>query len=405
MVQSWLVSAVYAVVEALGGLDAVRLLSGVLAGATAALAWRLLRPADGLVARLAVAAIFVTVGAGQWAERPFMVGLIAFAVTVLAADGGCDPRWLVPLGWIWVNSHGSFPLGLVYLGVAAVGTRLDGGRWDQELRCLRWAALGTVLGAVGPLGVKALTFPLDLLSRQDLLRNVIEWQSPSFTSVSERAFLLQVVIAIVVLARRSSYRATLITGLFVAAALLGSRNIVVASIALLPVMAGGLTSLGTLSSRTRPARGALLGGLGVVVASLLVAARLQGPTLDLLAYPVDAVAYLEHRDIDTREVRMAGNVVVGNLLTYVYGAERRVFYDDRFDMYPPDVSAVDLALENAEPSVFRGLERLDVDLVLLSHLEPLALAVARDPDWRVLYVDEGWQLACRRGAPLGSADC
>jgi hypothetical protein len=405
VVQSWLVSVGYAFVERLGGLDAVRLLSGLLAGTTAGLGWRLLRPADGLVARLGVAALFVTIGAGQWAERPFMVGLIALAVTVLAAEGGCDPRWLVPLGWIWVNSHGSFPLGLLYLVVAGVGSRLDGGTWDRELRCLRWAALGTAIGVIGPLGLRVLTFPVELLSQQDVLRHVVEWQSPSFTSASERAFLVQVVLAVVLLARRPSYRAALVTGVFVAAALLGSRNIVVASIVLLPSMAAGLAGLGSLATATRPARGVLLAGAGSVVALLLVVGRLQGTTLDLTAYPVDAVAYLEHEGIDTREVRMAGNVVVGNLLTYLYGPQGRVFYDDRFDMYPADITEVDLALEDAQPSVFAGLERLDVDLVLLSHLEPLALVLARDPAWRVLYTDEGWQLACRRGADLGPSDC
>jgi hypothetical protein len=246
---------------------------------------------------------------------------------------------------------------------------------------------------------------VELLSQQDVLRHVVEWQSPSFTSASERAFLVQVVLAVVLLARRPSYRAALVTGVFVAAALLGSRNIVVASIVLLPSMAAGLAGLGSLATATRPARGVLLAGAGSVVALLLVVGRLQGTTLDLTAYPVDAVAYLEHEGIDTREVRMAGNVVVGNLLTYLYGPQGRVFYDDRFDMYPADITEVDLALEDAQPSVFAGLERLDVDLVLLSHLEPLALVLARDPAWRVLYTDEGWQLACRRGADLGPSDC
>jgi hypothetical protein len=184
VVQSWLVSVLYATVEAIGGIEALRLLAGASAGVVAALGWRLLRPIDGLVVRLALGAAFVTIGAGLWAERPFMIGLIAFSLTVLAAGGGLDPRWLVPIGWIWVNSHGSFPLGLVYLGVAALGSRLDGESWREEVRCLRWAALGVVAGAISPLGPRILVFPVELLQRQDLLRNVLEWQAPAFESIS-----------------------------------------------------------------------------------------------------------------------------------------------------------------------------------------------------------------------------
>ena len=40
-----------------------------------------------------------------------MIGLVLLAVTLIAAEGGLDPRWLVPVMYIWVNSHGSFPLG------------------------------------------------------------------------------------------------------------------------------------------------------------------------------------------------------------------------------------------------------------------------------------------------------
>ena len=111
-------------------------------------------PPTGLVPRLAVTLAVVTVGATQWAERPFMIGLIAFALTVLAAEGGLDPRWLVPVGWIWVNSHGSFPLGLVYLVAAGLGTqtRRRGVGPGAPDACEKWAALGMALGAGGRWG-------------------------------------------------------------------------------------------------------------------------------------------------------------------------------------------------------------------------------------------------------------
>ena len=403
VVQSWLVSLGLAFTEAVGGIGAVRLLAGLAAGAVAALGWRLLRPVDGLVVRLGLAVLVVMTGAGVWAERPLMVGLIAFALTVLAAERGLDPRWLLPLGWVWVNSHGSFPLGLVYLSVAALGARLDKDDARVELRCLRWAILGTLLGAVGPLGLKVLTFPVELLQRQEILSNVIEWQAPSFTDFSQRAFLLQIVLTIILLVRRPSYRAGLVAATFTAAALLGSRNIAVASLALLPGMAGAASGVGSLRSTAQPKRIAAMLGLATVAAVLVVALRAQGPPLGLKPYPIDALAFLEEHDVDTEDVRMATPEVVGNLMTYVYGPGRRVFYDDRFDMFPEEVSLASLAISNASPSAFSALDDFEVLLVTTRRTSPIALALARDPGWRVLYSDEGWQVTCRRGADLSES--
>lgn len=400
VVQSWLVSVLYAAAERLGGMDGVRLVVGALAGVLTALCWRLTRAVDGLVPRLALGAVVVAVGAGVWAERPFMVGLIAFALVALAADGGLDPRWLVPVGWIWVNAHGSFPLGIVYLLVVALGSRLDGLDWRHHLRCLWLAALGMLLGAVGPLGPRVLIFPVELLQRQDVLRNVVEWQAPAFIEVSQRVFLIQLVAAVVLLARRPSWRASLVLGVFMAAALLGSRNIAVASIALLPTMSLALAGLGSLTAATRLRRGGAILVVVVGASSLLVVGRLEDPPLRLTAYPVDALAFIDERGIDIQDVHMAAPEFVGNLLTLIYGPGRRVFYDDRFDMYPRSVSTAQLALTKAEPTVFAGLARFDIDLVTVRHDHSMALALTTNPAWRVLYTDEHWLVACRRGAAL-----
>ena len=77
---------------------------------------------------------------------------------------------------------------------------------------------------------------------------------------------------------------------------------------------------------------------------LLTVARLDQPDLNLDRYPIGALAYLEETGIDTREVRMAGVDFVGNLVDYVYGPEQRTFYDDRFDMFPEDISEAHVAL-------------------------------------------------------------
>jgi hypothetical protein len=401
VVQSWLVSVLYAAAEQLGGLDGVRILVGALTAILTGLAWTLLRPIDSLIPRLAAAAIFVIVGAGLWAERPFMVGLICFALTALAMEDRLDPRWLLPLGWVWVNSHGSFPLGIVLLVLAALGRRLDGQSPGVELRCLRWAIPGMLLGAVGPLGPRVLFFPLELLQKQDLLSTVIEWQAPTFDSTSQRMFVVQMAVAIVVIARRPSYRSALIVAVFSAAALLGARNLVVASLAMLPVMAPGLSGFGRLSSfdRPRPARLAGVAGVGVIL--LLSLARAGQDSINLKRYPTGPLTYLESQGVDTREVHLAGPDFVGNLVDYIYGPEQRTFYDDRFDMFPEDVTKAHLAVVLGTPDLRSELDDFDIDLVTVVSSSSTGQILTGDPGWRPLFLDDHWVLLCRRGSELG----
>jgi hypothetical protein len=401
VVQSWLASVLYATVEAVSSAAGLRVLMGVVAAILTALAWRLTRPATSLVVRLGLGVLFVAANAELWAERPMMLGLVGLACVVLAADGALDPRWLVPIAWVWVNVHGSFPLGVAYLMVVAVGRRLDGLSPITELRALRWMVLGVALGAVGPLGPRVLTFPVELLQRQDILRHVIEWRAPTFDSLSQRVFLVQVVVAIVLLARRPSYRGGLVVAVFVAAALLGARNLTVASLLLLPMMAEAAPAVGTLRCDSRGLLGRGLGFVGLVAFALFGVARLGQHDFELGGYPVDAVAYLEHSDVDLERHHMASQDIVGNFLELTYGPGTVVFYDDRFDMFPSRVSEASLALVGSGPSMRADLEHFDIDLITWDRTSPTGQRVVVDPTWRVLFSDDGWLVACRRGAEVG----
>lgn len=403
VVQSWLASLLYATAEQVGGLGAVRVVTGALAAVLAALAWTLLKPAGSLVLRVAFAVLFVAVSADLWSERPFMIGLVGLACFALAAEDRLDPRWLVPIGWVWVNSHGSFPLGIVFLLVAALGRRLDGGGAPVERRALGWAVVGVLSGAIGPLGPRVLTFPVDLLRRQDVLSQVVEWQAPPFEGIGHRLFLVEVVVAIVLLARRPSHRSALILAVFTAAALLGARNVAVASLLILVVVAPALEGFGSLRSvdRDRPARlVALVAVAGFLVISL---GRASEDDLELRAYPLRALAYLEGNEVDTRTVHLAAPDLVGNLVDYVYGPERRTFYDDRFDMFSDEMALTNQRLILGTPGLRADLDEHEIDLVIVKGAAPSAQVLATDDAWRTLFVQDDWVLLCRRGAELGGS--
>src|SRR5690606_38083000 len=117
----------------------------------------------GVVGRLAIAVPAVAIGAGLWVERPLIFSLVFLVAVLFALEGRLDPRWMVPLLWVWVNVHGSFPLAIAAIGVYGLGRLLDRQRPVLEAKVLGWALLGTLLGGIAsPVGVDLSTFPFQL---------------------------------------------------------------------------------------------------------------------------------------------------------------------------------------------------------------------------------------------------
>jgi len=396
VVQSWLASVLYAVLDRTVGLVGIRLLTGLLAGGAAAVLWALTRPARGLVARTAICSVGLFIAATMWSPRPLMLGLVLLGLALLAAEGRI-PAWsMVPVFWVWVNTHGSFPLGLVALACFALGSRLDGERRPSELRPLAWALGGTLLGAINPLGPVLLTFPVSLLQRQDALSNIVEWRSPDFTEAYARAFLVLVVMMVAALVRRPSWRAGVPFALFLVLSLTAARNIPVAAFVLVPGLARGAEGLGSLTGELRSRVTAVLAAAVVVVGGLGVVSRLQEPDLDLREYPVDAVAWLDQQGLMGTDTRRVAPDVVGNYQELLLGEQAHVFGDDRVDMFPGTIVDEEVALIRGGPSWERILDRWDADVVLWQRGAPLDLLLGGSGQWQLAYADQRWVVYLRR---------
>jgi hypothetical protein len=397
VVQSWLASLLYGWVDSWWGPDGLRVLMGVVTAGIAGITWTLTRPAKSLAGRIVITALVLAVGTSVWAPRPLLFGLVFLGVSLLVAEERLPPWVLVPVLAIWVNVHGSFPLALVALGTLAIGRKLDGTHPSVELRALAWAAGGVALGVVNPLGPVLVLFPFRLLERQEVLQQIIEWQSPSFSSTWARIFLVQVVVAVLLLVRRPSYRAAVPLVVFTAAALLGVRNVAVASLVLVPGMAHGMAGLGAITGHERRGRGAIAALVVLaLLAGVLVARATDEPAYDLRTYPVDALAWTEQAGWFGPEVNVATQETVGNLLELVQGREARVFLDDRVDMYPPEVVDEFLTILRGQPGWDRVLDERQIDVVVWGAGEPLLALLADEDSWRIPYNDGRFFVACRR---------
>ena len=392
VVQSWLASLGYGVVDRLAGGTGLLLLNGLLCAALTGLVWRLTRPAGALAGRALVGALVVGMGASAWLERPFLMAIVLLAVALVAAEGGLRPGWLVPVGWVWVNVHGSFPLGLVAVALLAAGRRLDGDRPATEVRAGAALAAGMLLGALNPLGPRLLWFPVLLLGRSDVLRHVAEWQPPTFAYTWQWLFLALAAVAALGALRGRSWRVALPTAAFTGLALLSARNLAVAAVVLVPGAAAALRVDGRTGEGRSPRTALAAAGIVAVAAVALVAAAGR-PAFSFDRYPVAALAWAGERGLLAPEARLVAPDTVGNYRELTEGAHAAVFLDDRYDLFPREVLDDYLVLVHGGPGWEGVLDRWGAGAVVWPRSLPLAGLLDSSPSWRVAWDDVAWVVA------------
>ncbi len=379
-VQSWFVSVLYAGSNELVGLVGPRLIHMALGAGVAGAIWGLTREATSLIPRIVVAAVCIAGGAWMWVERPLMVGLLCFCLMFILADRG-SIWWAVPVMWVWVNSHGTFPFALVLLGALVVGRWLDGGGVDRLTRLAGVTALGILVGGlITPTPVVLLTFPFTALERADQLQAVSEWRSPDFSDLGPRLFLFQLALSLLA-ARRVRRWELIVPGVvFVVAALLSVRNVPIAAVALAPWLAAAAPTLGSLRGDTRTRLGSVLGA--VAAAGLLVAmlSLVNDEHLDPWEYPMSEIVHLEGEGVLPSGARVAYEDQVGNYLEYRYGPTGDIFFDDRFDFYSEQVLGDMIDLHNGR-HVVEVLDDFGIDVVIWKSDSSVTETLRLSEDW------------------------
>lgn len=395
VVQSWLPEWTYGWAYRLGGFKLVVLEQALL---VAFLAWLVVRLARaGSPLRTAMAGICaVGVGTFLWTSRPLLFGLICMALTINIVERRRSIWLLVPVVWIWVNSHGSFPLGLVWLGARAAGEALDWRAWPREAwRYVGGFAAGLLVSIANPLGLKLLAFPLTLGEKTEAFRQIVEWRSPDFSRGGGYFTLTFIAISLLLLVRsRVAWRDAVPVVAFLAASLLAARNIGVLAIVLAPVL--GRTVRRPEVSPPVPTH--LIGNprmnrvvLGTVVAAFLLfgTSIFTSDPIDTVGYPVESVTWLEDQGLLEAPHRLAHQEVVGNYLTLRYGKDARVFIDDRFDMYPLSLSQDYRVLLDGRSGSKDILDRWGIDVVLWGRDHPL-VQILRASGWQEVFGEKDY---------------
>ena len=340
-----------------------------------------------------LAFFFGTIG---FSVRPQMLGysFLALELLILERAWSRSPRSLCllpPLFAVWVNCHGSYPLGLVLAGVAAVC-------WHRTGRGPDWKLSGAVIGVsaaalfLNPVGIRLLEYPLNVFTHQRAsLGFLAEWQPTTMSDVRGMG-VYAVLGALMAAGLTGRFRANafelIATAIGAIMALQHVRMMFVFGILVAPIVARMSAGWRPVS---RPARQTDLSINGLFLAA--------GVLCTFLAFPGEA---RRRADVDSRNPVKAvaflkQSSLPGPLLNdYAWGGyliwalpERKVFVDGRGDVF--DWAGLmakyrDWSLVQADPAML--LDEYKIGLCLIPAGSPISHALDHLANWRKVHSDD-----------------
>ncbi len=413
----WLGEVLIGAAARLGGLRALDGLLIVLGFAVLAALYALATTRSGNAkAGFAAITVLIILATPSFSLRPQMLGYLFLILTVIALErfrqGKELALWLLPLLFlIWVNTHGSFIMGL-----GTIAAYYLGGLWRfraGDIESRQWSPverqklsfvflLSLIALMITPYGTRLAVYPFDMAFSQPLnVANIQEWQSMPFNLPGGKLFLalvLAVVIAQVTL--RPKWRpdefALFLIG--TAMACLHLRFILVFVPFCAPILATIIARWTPPYNRAKDLFAVNAGMMAVVLAAIVY----YYPTTKKLeesvshAFPMQAVAYLQQHPVPGP---MFNNYGYGGYLIWSRGPEQKVFLDGRADIYERGGVLADyLHIAYLKPGAFTVLQHYGIRSCLVERDEALATALANSPEWQKIYSDDLSALYVRKDA-------
>lgn len=334
--------------------------------------------------------------------------LVAFLALLDAEQPWCYASFAVAA--LWSDLHASAVLAPVLAMIAALGTRLDEGRWTPRVRRAAILAAGS-LGAIclNPFGWHLPAYALSLFA-SPFKALIGEWKvsdvdDPSFAFAALPLLLLGMLCGV---RGERRFRDAFVLGAATWLLLGAARNTALFGLVALPIVSASLSrAVPWFAARwEEPSRvdrvAAYALPVGAVICAFVVAALLvrDAPRDDGRRLAGSAIAALarqpgEHR-VFCADFAWCGRVV-GT-------PHERVFLDGRADPYPQAVWDDFSTIAFLRPAWRERLAARGVDTVIVARGAPLDQALERDPRWHAVFSDDDyrlWLVSRRRAA--GSA--
>jgi len=348
----------------------------------------------------------ITIGA-----RPLLFGWLYLVVLLLllaeVREGRWRGLWLVPpLFCLWINSHGSWPMGMLLFGIFIASGLVEGSwgnagatRWTalQLWKLLAAAAASAVAVCINPFGRSLIYYPFSAIFASSSgsgsedgdspgIGNITEFMSIDFhTPWGKVAMVLILGLLLVAIFSRERWRLDEIGFTMVALyySLTYSRFLFLAGILLPPVFARRTKLMTPYERETdRPLPNAV--ALAVLLALFLVSMPRHGKFQEPVQYPESAVAYMKTNGIHNHVFHewVWGGYLIWNM------PDLKVFIDGRGDPYGGTGVFKDYLDAIGGVGTEKVLDKYKVSYVLMRPDSLLVQLLKHNPAWTVRYSDK-----------------
>lgn len=399
----WLGDVAMGAVARIGGMRGLDALMIVLGGAVmiALYVFATIRSGNSKAGFVA-AAVLISLANPSFTMRPQMLGYLFLVLTLIALElfrqGKQWPIWFLPaLVLVWVNTHGSFIIGLgvilVYLVCGLNEFRVGGieaKQWTpkQRIRLEFVFLLCLAVLPITPYGTRLAVYPFDMAFSQPInVANVLEWRPMPFNLEGGKIFLALVLgffaVQMALSLKWHLEELTLFLG-GVVMACVHLRFVLLFVPFFAPLLA-------TVVARWLPRYDATKNKYilnAVLMAGVIAAMVHYFPSQAFLdrkvaeKYPVKAADFIEQHGIPGPTFNDYG---FGDYLVW---RGQKVFIDGRGDLYEHGGVLSDyLQVVRLKPAALAVLRNYGIQSCLIERGAPLATLLAVSPEWREAYSD------------------
>jgi hypothetical protein len=364
LTQSWLVELLYGWLEGFSGLGFVPWMSLAVNIVTFfAIGLIAYRMSKSVTATVFVLVLSTLVLLSFMVPRPVIFSYALMVLVILAWDRP-SLRWAVPfLIWLWASAHGSFAIGLAYIGLTLI--------MRKEWRALPTAFVAGAASLVTAHGIGVVEILLDFGEAREALALMSEWRRPTLDEPLVIAFAGGVVFIVIgAFLRRIEPKHLWILVPFLGLALSALRAVPPAWLGLVPLVSLSMYGL-SIGSKGRMSNASAVVFLLVVFALPFLLA--DDAELDGERLPVEAAANLE-------PIRTFHDDRTGGYLIWSDWPEMPIYLDDRAELY----------LDRLEEFVAVRSGAIDWRPVFARDGIEQALLFADEPFAETL-IDAGWQ--------------
>jgi hypothetical protein len=370
LTQSWLAELVYAWGESNWGLAFVPPMLLLLSSITfVAIGLAVFRRSKSVSVTAVVLLLTTLLLVSFLVPRPVIFSFALFALVILAWDRPVT-RWTVPfLFWTWASMHGSFVIGLAYVGLTIIA--------QADWKALPTAVVAGTTTFFTAHGLGVLRILFEFSEAGPALALLTEWRRPELFSVVFMPFVIGIGLILVGAVRaRVTPRHLWILVPFLLLALSATRAVPPAWIALVPLIGTAMAGVKLGERRRFPLPATVVFAALVLLMPLLL---VSGASIDEERFPVAATEALE--DAPTFHDDRAGGYLI-----WAEGPERLVFIDDRAELYGERMREF-VEVRDLERDWRPLFERDGIEQVLLKADEEL-LDELTTAGWATAYQDE-----------------